>query len=89
MTARSLGRKQGMDDQEVKMLQGAKYNYKITKRRHKGASTSPRMMVAVVKGLPVAERMVERLNRNRTEEEKEAGLRFSCQRTTDPVSTKG
>jgi hypothetical protein len=69
------------------VLKREKGNFEIRKRKYKGAKTSSPIRIAVVKGLLPAERMVDRLMRNRTEEEKEAGLRFSCHRTTDPVSS--
>jgi len=68
------------------MLKREIENFEIRKKRYVDGKSVLRMRVAVVKGLPAAERMVARLMRERTQKEKEAVWRFSCYRTTDAVS---
>jgi len=65
------------------MLKRERGNFAIVTRKYKGSIRSAPIRVAIVKGLPAAERMVARLTRNRTDKEIASGVRFSSRRTTE------
>ena len=68
------------------MLKRDKGNREIVWYTSKVGIRSQKSRLVVVKGQGAGERIVERLMRRLTAEEKEAGLRFACHETTDPVT---